>query len=67
MYTLEPLFAAGISAVLLGERIGANTIVGASFITTACIWSALELTPRRVIGAIRSRFNKKDVQVASVI
>lgn len=41
MYTLEPLFAAAISAVFLGESIGMNTIIGALCIILACVWSAL--------------------------
>lgn len=44
IYTLEPLFAAAISVVLLGEAITSATVAGALFITAACVWSALGAT-----------------------
>ncbi|KAL7432925.1 hypothetical protein ACHAXM_010186 [Skeletonema potamos] len=37
--TTEPLFAAAISAVLVGETFGASDAVGAAFIVGACIYA----------------------------
>ncbi len=37
--TTEPLFAAGISAALVGETFGASDAVGAAFIVGACIYA----------------------------
>lgn len=45
MYSLEPLFATAISAILIGEHIGVNTVVGALCIVFACVWSAVGPVP----------------------
>ena len=37
--TTEPLFAAAVSAVLVGETFGASDVVGAIFIVGACIYA----------------------------
>lgn len=41
MYTLEPLFAAVISAFVLKEHIGRHVVMGALCIISACIWSSV--------------------------
>ena len=41
IYSTEPLWGTAFAAVALGEHIGANTLVGAALILTACLWSSM--------------------------
>ena len=41
IYSTEPLWGTAFAAVALGEHIGANTVVGAALILTACLWSSM--------------------------
>ena len=43
IYTLEPLFAAAFARIFLKEHIGMNTIIGAIFIISACLWGTLSV------------------------
>ena len=39
MFTIEPVFATILAWLCLGESIGGNTVLGATCIIAACIWS----------------------------
>jgi drug/metabolite transporter (DMT)-like permease len=41
IYSTEPLWGTAFAAITLGEHIGSNTIVGAAFILSACLWSSV--------------------------
>ena len=46
VYTLEPLFAALVASLVLKEAISPNAMIGALFITGACLWNSLGCTPK---------------------
>jgi len=49
----EPLWGAAFASVALGETMGWNTLVGAVFILTACLWSSVFVAgdvPKSVAG-----------------
>lgn len=39
IYAMDPVYAAGFAYLLLGEKLGAAGILGASIITGAALWS----------------------------
>jgi drug/metabolite transporter (DMT)-like permease len=41
IYSTEPLWGTAFAALALHEQIGANTIVGAVLILSACLWSSI--------------------------
>lgn len=41
IYSTEPLWGTAFAALTLGEHIGANTIVGAVLVISACVWSSM--------------------------
>ena len=46
VYTLEPLFAALVASLVLKEAISPNAMIGALFITGACLWNSFGCTPK---------------------
>ena len=52
VYTLEPMFAALVASLVLKDAISPNAMVGALFITGACLWNALGCTPKTVFSRL---------------
>ena len=65
VFSTEPLWAAAIGSLFIGEHIGLNTIIGGAFVLAACVTRVV--TPQEIVQRFRDEVQEARDKVHGMV